>query len=86
MVAAVGVLKLCHLSVSTCLDADFPPLLKQLMLKDKDAQVVTNYLTSLQEIWSLEASTSKEAARERETLLSKSVVYYFFNRKKEFSE
>ncbi|KAL1562217.1 beta-adaptin-like protein A [Salvia divinorum] len=86
MVAAVGVLKLYHLSASTCLDADFPPLLKQLMLKDKDAQVVANCLTSLQEIWSLEASTSEEAARERETLLSKPVVYYFLNRMKEFSE
>lgn len=43
-------------------------------------QVVANCLTSLQEIWSLEASTSEEAARERENLLSKPVVYYFLNR------
>ncbi|XP_073039117.1 beta-adaptin-like protein A [Primulina eburnea] len=86
MVAAVGVLKLYHISASTCVDADFPALLKHLMLKDKDAQVVANCLTSLQEIWGLEASTSEEAAREREALLSKPVVYYFLNRIKEFSE
>lgn len=35
-VAAVGGLKLYHISVSTCLDADFPALLKDLMLKDED--------------------------------------------------
>ncbi|KAL7150756.1 hypothetical protein ABFS83_05G134500 [Erythranthe nasuta] len=86
MVAAVGVLKLYHISVSTCLDADFPDLLKHLMLKDKDAQVVANCLTSLQEIWSLEASKSEEAARDRESLLSKPIVYYFLNRIKEFNE
>ncbi|KAK6129696.1 hypothetical protein DH2020_036562 [Rehmannia glutinosa] len=71
MVAAVGVLKLYHLSAVTCMDADFPALLKHLMLKDKDAQVVANCLTSLQEIWSLEAGTSEEATKERESLLSK---------------
>ncbi|KAL8499231.1 hypothetical protein ACS0TY_022274 [Phlomoides rotata] len=86
MVAAVGVVKLYHLSASTCLDADFPALLKHLMLKDKDPQVVANCLISLQEIWSLEASTSEEAARERESLLSKPVIYYFLNRIKEFNE
>ncbi|KAG8381866.1 hypothetical protein BUALT_Bualt05G0017400 [Buddleja alternifolia] len=85
-IAAVGVLKLYHISASTCVDADFPALLKHLMLKDKDAQVVANCLTSLQEIWSLEASTSEEAAREREALLSKPVIYYFLNRIREFSE
>lgn len=53
----------------------FPLLMLQLF-----EQVVANCLTSLQEIWSLEASTSEEAARERETLLSKPVVYYFLNR------
>ncbi|EPS72403.1 hypothetical protein M569_02352, partial [Genlisea aurea] len=71
MVAAVGVLKLYHISGSTCLDADFPALLKHLMLKDKDAQVVANCLTSLHEIWSLEAVNSEEMAREREALQSK---------------
>ncbi|KAK4422287.1 Beta-adaptin-like protein A [Sesamum alatum] len=86
MVAAVGVLKLYHISPSTCVDADFPALLKHLMLKDKDAQVVANCLTSLQEIWTLEASKSEEAAREREALLSKPVIYYFLNRIKEFNE
>ncbi|XP_051119286.1 beta-adaptin-like protein A [Andrographis paniculata] len=86
MVAAIGVLKLYHISSSTCIDADFPELLKHLMLKDKDAQVVANCLTSLQEIWGLEASTSEEAAREREALLSKPLIYYFLNRIKEFNE
>ncbi|GFP94474.1 beta-adaptin-like protein a [Phtheirospermum japonicum] len=86
MVAAVGVLKLYHLSAATCLDADFPALLKHLMLKDKDAQVVANCLISLQEIWSVEASASEEAAKERESLLSKPVIYYFLNRIKEFGE
>lgn len=39
MVAAVGVLKLYHISASTCVDSDFPAMLKHLMLKDPDAQV-----------------------------------------------
>ena len=43
-------------------------------------QVVANCLSSLQEIWSSEASTSEEASREREALLSKPVIYYFLNR------
>ncbi|KAL6530788.1 hypothetical protein OROGR_014648 [Orobanche gracilis] len=86
MVAAVGVLKLYHISPSTCLDADFPALLKYLMLKDKDAQVVANCLTSLQGIWSLEASTSEDAVKERECLISKPIIYYFLNRIKEFGE
>lgn len=38
-VAAVGVLKLYHISPSTCVDADFPAMLKHLMLNDPDAQV-----------------------------------------------
>ncbi|XP_054793376.1 beta-adaptin-like protein A [Prosopis cineraria] len=86
MVAVIGVLKLYHISASTCVDADFPSTLKHLMLHDPDAQVVANCLSALQEIWTLEASTSEEAARERETLLSKPVVYYLLNRIKEFSE
>ncbi|XP_071692522.1 beta-adaptin-like protein A [Rutidosis leptorrhynchoides] len=86
MVAAVGVLKLYHISASTCLDADFPPLLKHLMLNDPDAQVVANCLSALQEIWGLEASSSEAAAREREALISKPIIYYLLNRIKEFSE
>ncbi|KAL4579665.1 hypothetical protein LXL04_015821 [Taraxacum kok-saghyz] len=86
MVAAVGVLKLYHISASTCLDADFPDLLKHLMLNDPDAQVVANCLSALQEIWGLEASSSEEAAREREGLISKPIIYFLLNRIKEFSE
>ncbi|XP_022864154.1 beta-adaptin-like protein A [Olea europaea var. sylvestris] len=80
MVATVGVLKLYHISSSTCMDADFPGMLKHLMLNDKDALVIANCLTSLQEIWGLEASTSEKVERERENLNSKSVVFYFLNR------
>lgn len=43
-------------------------------------QVVANCLSALQEIWSLEASHSEEACREKESLLSKPVIYYFLNR------
>ncbi|KAI4316157.1 hypothetical protein L6164_024163 [Bauhinia variegata] len=86
MVAVNGVLKLYHISASTCIDADFPATLKHLMFNDPDTQVVANCLSALQEIWTLEASTSEEAARERENLLSKSIVYYFLNRIKEFNE
>lgn len=43
-------------------------------------QVVANCLSALQEIWSSEASTSEDASREREALLSKPVVYYLLNR------
>ncbi|KAJ1396387.1 TBP domain superfamily [Sesbania bispinosa] len=85
-VAVIGVLKLYHISASTCIDADFPATLKHLMLNDPDTQVVANCLSALQEIWTLESTTSEEAARERETLLSKPVVYYLLNRIKEFSE
>lgn len=38
-VAVVGVLKLYHISAPTCIDADFPPTLKHLMLNDPDPQV-----------------------------------------------
>ncbi|WCJ29814.1 AP-1 complex subunit beta-1 [Euphorbia peplus] len=86
IVAVMGVLKLYHISASTCIDADFPPMLKHLMLRDPDTQVVANCLCALQEIWSSEASTSEEAAREKETLLSKVVIFHFLNRIKEFSE
>ncbi|KAK8660000.1 hypothetical protein V6N13_050936 [Hibiscus sabdariffa] len=86
MVAVIGVLKLYHISASTCVDADFPSTLKHLMLNDSDTQVVANCLSSLQEIWSAEASTSEEASREREALISKPVIYYLLNRIKEFSE
>ncbi|CAM8916317.1 unnamed protein product [Rhodiola kirilowii] len=86
MVAAIGVLKLYHISAVTCIDADFPAVLKHLMLNDTDSQVVANCLAALQEIWSSEASTSEEASREREALLSKPVIYYFLNRIKDFNE
>ncbi|KAJ8497888.1 hypothetical protein OPV22_008440 [Ensete ventricosum] len=86
MVAAVGVLKLYHISAATCFDSDFPAVLKSLMLTDPDAQVVANCLFVLQEIWNLEANKSEEASRERETLLSKKLVYYLLNRIKEFNE
>ncbi|KAK7283005.1 hypothetical protein RIF29_12193 [Crotalaria pallida] len=85
-VAVIGVLKLYHISASTCIDADFPQTLKHLLLNDPDTQVVANCLSALQEIWTLESTTSEEAARERETLLSKPIVYYILNRIKEFSE
>ncbi|XP_058785110.1 beta-adaptin-like protein A [Vicia villosa] len=85
-VAVVGVLKLYHISATTCMDADFPETLKHLMLNDQDTQVVANCLSGLQEIWTLESTNSEEAARERETLHSKPIVYYFLNRIKEFSE
>ncbi|XP_074276520.1 beta-adaptin-like protein A [Silene latifolia] len=85
-VAAIGVLKLYHISVVTCIDADFPAMLKHLMLNDPDSQVVANCLSALQEIWSAEASSSEEASMERDALLSKTIVYYFLNRIREFSE
>ncbi|KAE8698440.1 Beta-adaptin-like protein A [Hibiscus syriacus] len=71
---------------STCVDADFPSMLKHSMLNDSDTQIVANCLCALQEIWSAEASTSEEASRERQTLISKPVIYYLLNRIKEFSE
>ncbi|KAL3745311.1 hypothetical protein ACJRO7_014429 [Eucalyptus globulus] len=85
-VAVIGILKLYHISAVTCIDADFPAMLKRLMLNDPDTQVIANCLAALQEIWTLEASNSEEASREREALLSKPLIYYFLNRIKEFSE
>ena len=43
-VAAVGVLKLYHISATTCVDADFPTKLKHLMLNDPDTQVGPSHL------------------------------------------
>ncbi|XP_002516577.2 beta-adaptin-like protein A [Ricinus communis] len=86
VIAVMGVLKLYHISASTCIDADFPAILKHLMLRDPDTQVVANCLCALQEIWSAEASTSEEALREKESLISKAVIFNFLNRIKEFSE
>uniref|UniRef100_A0A0E0C4W9 Beta-adaptin-like protein n=1 Tax=Oryza meridionalis TaxID=40149 RepID=A0A0E0C4W9_9ORYZ len=86
MIAAVGAAKLYHISATACLDADLPAALKALMLSDPDAQVVANCMHALQEIWTLEAAKSEEAAREIETLYSKPVVFYLLNRIKEFSE
>lgn len=39
MVAVIGVLKLYHISSSTCMDADLPAILKHLMINDSDTQV-----------------------------------------------
>uniref|UniRef100_A0A6N2L1L9 Beta-adaptin-like protein n=1 Tax=Salix viminalis TaxID=40686 RepID=A0A6N2L1L9_SALVM len=86
IVAVIGVLKLYHISVTTCIDADFPAVLKHLLLNDQDTQVVANCLLALQEIWNGEASTSGDAMKEREALLSKPFIYYLLNRIKEFSE
>lgn len=61
-------------------------MLKSLMLSDPDAQVVANCMSSLQEIWNLEAGNSEEVSREREALLSKQVVFYLLNRIREFNE
>uniref|UniRef100_A0A0D6R438 Beta-adaptin-like protein n=1 Tax=Araucaria cunninghamii TaxID=56994 RepID=A0A0D6R438_ARACU len=85
-VAAMGVLKLYHISPSTCIESDFPVALKALLTHDPDAKVVANCLSSLQEILTLEAITSEEAARERELLFSKPVIYALLNRIREFSE
>ncbi|KAG8077300.1 hypothetical protein GUJ93_ZPchr0007g4521 [Zizania palustris] len=86
MIAAVGAAKLYHIAATSCLDAELPAALKALMLSDPDAQVVANCLNALQEIWTLEAANSEEAAREIETLYSKPVVFYLLNKIKEFSE
>ncbi|KAJ3701781.1 hypothetical protein LUZ61_005486 [Rhynchospora tenuis] len=85
-VAAIGVLKLYHISATMCHDSDFPAALKALMLSDPDAQVVANCLYSLLEIWTQEVANSEEAAREIETLYGKSIIYYLLNRIKDFSE
>ena len=42
--------------------------------------MVANCLSALQDIWSAEASTSEEASRESEALISKPVIYYLLNR------
>ncbi|KAM7274821.1 hypothetical protein ACFE04_016687 [Oxalis oulophora] len=75
-VAVMGILKLYHISASTCTDADFPVVLKHLMLNDPDPQEILNS----------EACVSEEASREKDALISKPVIYYFLNRIKEFSE
>ena len=39
MVAVMGVLKLYHISAATCIDADFPSVIKHMMLNDLETQV-----------------------------------------------
>ncbi|CAN1218678.1 Beta-adaptin-like protein A [Linum perenne] len=85
-VAVMGVVKLYHISASTCVDSDFPATLKHLMLNDPEAQVVANCISALEEIWNSESSTSEEAAREKEGLISKPFVYYLLNRLRQFNE
>ncbi|KAK9128152.1 hypothetical protein Syun_016949 [Stephania yunnanensis] len=72
MVAAIGAFKLYHISAATCVDADFPSMLKSLMLHDSILQIV--YL-ALQEIWSLEASSSRRLPRrEKRCLASRNIL------------
>lgn len=47
IVAVMGVLKLYHISASTCVDADFPATLKHMMLSDSDTQVTLLCLSFL---------------------------------------
>lgn len=42
-VAVMGVLKLYHISASTCIDADFPAILKNMMFNDSETQVTLLY-------------------------------------------
>jgi vesicle coat complex subunit len=42
-VAVMGVLKLYHISASTCVDADFPSILKNMMFNDSETQVTLLY-------------------------------------------
>eukprot|EP00897_Mesotaenium_endlicherianum_P009523 jgi/Mesen1/859/ME000114S10944 len=86
-VAAMGVLKLYTIAPQACKDTDFVNTLKALLMHDPDAQVVANCLSSLQEILTSEANLNNEsAARERDVLYSKAVVYALLNRIKDFSE
>ncbi|KAG0560601.1 hypothetical protein M758_10G187600 [Ceratodon purpureus] len=86
-VAAMGVLKLYHIAPSQCTDNEFPAMLRALLLNDPDAQVVANCLCALQEIYTAEVNVSPEtAARDREHLLSKPVIYSLLNRIKDFTE
>eukprot|EP00249_Psilotum_nudum_P021679 c28199_g1_i1 orf=558-3068(-) len=85
-VAAMGVLKLYHIAPAACTDNDFPAMLKDLLLRDPDPQVVANCLCALEEILTQEVNSSESAGHERDFLLSKPVVYAFLNRIKEFNE
>ncbi|CAK9859595.1 unnamed protein product [Sphagnum jensenii] len=85
-VAAMGVLKLYHISPSSCTDNDFPAMLKTQLLQDSDAQVVANCLCALQEIYLAEASRSDGSLKDRDSLYTTSVIYLLINRIKDFSE
>lgn len=85
-VAVLGVLKLYHIAPNSCTDNDFPAMLKELMLRDVDPQVVANCLCALQEIFTQEGSNIEEAGLDKDFLTSKPIVYNFLNRIKDFSE
>lgn len=85
-VAALGVLKLYHIAPSACIENDFPITLKELMLRDLDAQVVANCLCALREILAQEGNNIEVAGLEKDLLNSKSIVYSLLNRIKDFNE
>eukprot|EP00250_Pteridium_aquilinum_P017380 c23603_g1_i1 orf=141-2654(+) len=85
-VAVLGVLKLYHIAPNACTENDFPAMLKELMLRDLDPQVVANCLCALQEILNQEGNNIEEAGLEKDFLTSKPIVYGFLNRIKDFSE
>lgn len=85
-VAALGVLKLYHIAPNACTENDFPAMLKELMLRDLDPQVVANCLCALQEILTQEGNNIEEAGLEKDFLISKPIIYNLLNRIKDFNE
>jgi vesicle coat complex subunit len=71
-VAVIGVLKLYHISATTCIDADFPETLKHLMLNDQDTQVRIMFLWWLHHQPMINHTSSVKFCKElRESLRNK---------------
>lgn len=85
-VAAMGVLKLYRIAPNACTENDFPAMLKELMLRDLDAQVVANCLCALQEILAQEGNNIEVAGVEKDILVSPHIIRYLLNRIKDFNE
>ncbi|KAK4338006.1 hypothetical protein RND71_042493 [Anisodus tanguticus] len=77
MIRGLALRSLCSLRVTNLVEYLVGPLGSG--LKDSNSYVVANCLCALQEIWGLEAAKSEEASTERETLLSKPLIYYLLN-------
>ncbi|PQM34250.1 beta-adaptin-like protein A [Prunus yedoensis var. nudiflora] len=96
MIAVMGVLKLYHISASTCVDADFPAMLKHLLLNDRDTQLGHSHILILSGGCKLFVCLTRDLELRRKhvrgsiqgerNFAQQAIIYYLLNRIREFSE